>query len=111
MVTFGNTSPVLICLPVGRFLLQRGHRAVNDKPHGMIPLDLQPQLPAAADLIGRQMQQQQPKPLQPRRLQRLGQTQAADSVEKILGDQPRQEQRIVGPAAVGANRGDGVRHG
>jgi hypothetical protein len=39
MLTFGNTSPVLFP-PVGFcFLLQRGHRMVKDKPHGMIPFD------------------------------------------------------------------------
>ncbi len=79
---------MLIRLPVGGFLLQSGHRPVKDKSHGLIPFDLHPQLPAAADHIGRQMQQQQPQPLEPSGRQRLGQTQPADAVEKIVGDQP-----------------------
>jgi hypothetical protein len=42
MIAIGNTSPVLFRLPVCGFLLQRGHRLVKDKPHGMIPFDLHP---------------------------------------------------------------------
>ena len=70
-------------LPAGGFLLQRGHRPVKDKPHGVIPFDFDPQLPAATDHIGRQLEKQQAEPFEPGGLKRLGQAQTADAVEKL----------------------------
>jgi hypothetical protein len=107
MIAFRNTSQVLFRLPACCFLLQGGHRPVKDMPHGVIPSDLHPQLPAAADHIGRKFKQQKTKPFQPCGLKRLRKPQTADAVEKIVGNQSGQKQRIVGPEAVGADRGGG----
>ena len=88
MITFGNSSPAFFELAACGFLLQRGHRPVKNKPHGVIPFDLDPQLPAAADYIGRKLEKQKTESFQSCGLKRLGQPQAADAIDKIVGDHP-----------------------
>jgi hypothetical protein len=61
--------------------------------------------PAAEDHIGQKFNQQKTESFQPRALKYPGKPQAPDAFKKVVGDQPGQKQRAVGPEAACAERG------